>query len=306
MPFSILTPANTPNIVALSQAHCPFLTDLTWSPAGDALVASQSGGLSLWRDSFTSAPSLSLSSPAPLKALSFNAEGTQLATASSDTTVHLYDPRTGSPLGALTGHSAGVTAVVHLQSCVVSGAGDGEIRIYTADGSTSTAFAAHTDEISALAAAPDGRWLASASRDGLVKLWDTAGYRLIGQVAFGDWLRSIRVSVESALVAAACKDGTVTVLEVREPSSPRVIVRIDAHEGGADAVTFHPQEALLCTGGRDTVARLWSLPQGELLAELRGHRKPVLAAAFHPAGRFLVTGSGDHHLLLWGSPDNAG
>jgi len=72
-------------------------------------------------------------------------DGSWLASASSDRTVRLWDPRTGTALHTLTGHGSAVTA---------------------------------------LAGAPNGSWLASAGSDGTVQLWDprdgTALHTLVG------------------------------------------------------------------------------------------------------------------------------
>src|SRR6185295_6916834 len=74
---------------------------------------------------------------------------------------------------------------------------------------------------------------------------------------------------------------------------------IDVHPGWLKAFALSPDGALLATGARDAVVRLWSTADGKLVRELKGHGRDVYSAAFHPDGKSLATGDYDGKILHW-------
>jgi WD40 repeat protein len=84
--------------------------------------------------------------------------------------------------------------------------------------------------------------------------------------------------------------------------SGNLLGRVDAHDGGADSVSFSPDGTLLASGGRDTLVKLWRVSDLHPVAEYAAHKKPVLSLAFSPDGTLLATTSGDNTLRIWGIP----
>ncbi len=102
---------------------------------------------------------------------------------------------------------------------------------------------------------PDGRWLASGSRDGLVRVWATPQGLLEKE------------RLEPALV-------------------------IEAHKKGVNSVTFDPSSSFLASGGNDAVARFWDLSSGENLGQMIGGTFAIPAIAFSPDGLVLAVVNG--------------
>jgi eukaryotic-like serine/threonine-protein kinase len=88
--------------------------------------------------------------------------------------------------------------------------GQNDVRIWDAGGQTVTELRGHTDLVHGVAFSPRGDLLASASKDGTVKLWQlatgTEARTLVGHIQD---VRSVAFSPDGGRVASAAQDGTV-------------------------------------------------------------------------------------------------
>jgi WD40 repeat protein len=108
-----------------------------------------------------------------------------------------------------------------------------------------------------LAFSPDGVWLAAASRDGFVRIWNLAE------------------------------------LQDRNAETTRPAMVLDAHRKGANCVAFSPDSRLLASGGNDAVARIWSLADGREVNEIVGGTFAIPSIAFTPDGASLAMVNGE-------------
>jgi WD40 repeat protein len=77
-----------------------------------------------------------------------------------------------------------------------------------------TAFSGHTDDVVALAWSPDGAWLASADRSGLVLIWDVVGQKIVERLKLAH-VNQIAWSPKGTYLAAANgTDGIVSIWQV--------------------------------------------------------------------------------------------
>jgi WD40 repeat protein len=105
----------------------------------------------------------------------FSPDGRQLASASADRTVRLWDPASSQPTLTLQGHTDWVTEVAFSPDGrqLASASADGTVRLWDpASGQPTATLQGHTDSVNGVAFSPDGRQLASASGDHTVRLWD--------------------------------------------------------------------------------------------------------------------------------------
>jgi hypothetical protein len=109
--------------------------------------------------------------------VSFSPDDNYLATGSWDTTVKIWDARTGAELRTLRGHQ---------------------------------------DVVNAVAFSPDGTRLASAGGDQIVKIWDvTAGEEALTLRGHTGYVWSLAFSADGTRLASGCGDGTVRVWDTR-------------------------------------------------------------------------------------------
>jgi WD40 repeat protein/serine/threonine protein kinase len=149
---------------------------------------------------------------------------------------------------------------------------------------------------------PDGRYLAAASADKWVRLWDWA----TGQVVFqrtghvGDYTGmtyTVAFSPDGRLLVAGGEDGIATVWDA---AGGREVHRLpEKHENTAVAAAFSPDGRLLATGSWGGVVRVWDARTGQLVRRVPAHTHRISALVFSPDGRRLATAGFDRTVRVW-------
>jgi WD40 repeat protein len=158
-------------------------------------------------------------------------------------------------------------------------------------GAASHVLAGHDDQVEALAWSADGRYLASAGRDGRIQVWDKREDALRVLSGHGDRVPAIAFAPKAKLLASAGYDGRVLLWEL--PSGKKRALL----EGKAAvrALAFDEQGKELAAVADDGV-RVWKVAGGEAV-RFEAHADRPLFALFTDGG--LVTGSHEHALISW-------
>jgi RNA polymerase sigma factor (sigma-70 family) len=176
----------------------------------------------------------------------------------------------------------------------------GEVALWdTNTGKLVSLLQGHKELVHALAFAPDGRTLASASHDNTVKVWDRAT---------GKELRSYDVTDShwaTTLVAFSPDGRTLAVGWAKGPGQEGVKL-LDVASGNETArfpgfsAAFSPNGKFLATGTLNGELKLWDVATGRDLASREAHHGPVTSLAFSPDGKTLATVSNaDDTVRLW-------
>jgi small GTP-binding protein len=155
----------------------------------------------------------------------------------------------------------------------------------------------HKDVVLNLAFDPEGRTLASGSRDGTVKLWGVASGKLLRTLGgHKHYVWSVAFDSAGRTLASGSSDGTVKLWEV---ASGKLLRTLEWRGGYVCSVALDPEGRTLASGGTDKTVKLWEVVSGKLLRTLEGAKDYVWSVAFDPAGRTLASGSGDNTVKLW-------
>ena len=129
-----------------------------------------------------------------------------------------------------------------------------------ATGQTRHTLTGHTGWVPALAVAPDGTWLATASDDGTVRIWDPAtGQTRHTLTGHTDGVRAVAVAPDGTWLATAGDDGTVRIWDPPTGSPPHPH---RPHRRGAGGGGRPRTAAWLATAGDDRTVRIWDPPTG--------------------------------------------
>jgi WD40 repeat protein len=202
--------------------------------------------------------------------VAFSPDGRELAAASDDGAVRVFDARTNRQLGA--------------------------------------ALANSTSVFSSAAFSPDGRTIASAHDDG-VRLWDARTHKQLATIAPGGSRGSVTgvaFSPDGRTLAFSSSDGVIRLVIARTHRLLRAQLRNDKRASSSKTATagfsglaFGPDETLASAGDDGTV-RLWDARTHQQRGAPLGHsRNPILGVAFSADGRMLASAGNDGTVRLW-------
>jgi WD40 repeat protein len=197
------------------------------------------------------------------------------------------------------------------------------------------------DEVWAVAASSDGKWIASGGLKKKVTIWNAMTHEKVVELeGHSDFVRSLDFSPDSARVVSGSDDTTVIVWSTTtgEPlatftghrdrhwvSSVRVSpngnniascawendVRIWRSDSGklvippievkAKSLAWTTDGQRLIVGCEDGSIKIYDSSSGSLLAECKGHASLVRSIAVSPNDKFFASASWDHTVRLWDS-----
>jgi WD40 repeat protein len=187
---------------------------------------------------------------------------------------------------------------------------DGTLTRWIIDGISVPSIArVHTDWIYDLDFSLDGYWIATASKDGTLKVEGLYAYQAIPTndlqtlITGESEVTCVVFSPDYVTLAVGNEDQTIQIWQYSEWGfDSEFLSSLEGHTGWVWDVVFSPDGRTLASASSDRTVRLWDPASGVGLHTLIGHTSTVRRIAFSPDGKTLASASWDGTLKLWDIP----
>jgi WD40 repeat protein len=239
---------------------------------------------------------------APVGRIVASADGSLLASCSSDGSIRIWDMPAGTQRSAID-HGGWITALAFAKDGKTLAAGniDGMLGAYSINGEPVKKWSPNAAGVNALDLHPDGTMLASAHEGGLpgirqIRLSDPrTGNPLFAFNCGGDVLRTVAFAPDGRTLAACETSGTLRTWRMAVAPESQVL---SAHLVGF-SVAFDPRGGKLASGGGllgiAGEIREWDAGIGRTIGRAAGK---VVCLAYDSTGR-LASGAADGSTAIW-------
>lgn len=268
------------------RGHNNGVSALAWSSDGNFIASSAGNSVHIW-EALTGNLIFEHYGHSKVNAVSFSPDGTRIASAGTEGTLQIWDISSNEKIITLNGPLSAPNSKQSLPLWT------GIIGYQQQTSKLST-------EINALAWSPDGTYIAAASSDASIYMWNAAYH---GDTPFFtykkhlDAVQCLSWSPDGKYIASGSSDHTV---HIWDPTSGKERFTYNGHSSAVGGITWLPDsQRISSVAVNQSIVHLWNATMGK---PLRGYNLPnpwQKAFAWSLDGKRFATGDSDKNVKLW-------
>jgi WD40 repeat protein/tRNA A-37 threonylcarbamoyl transferase component Bud32 len=157
-------------------------------------------------------------------------------------------------------------------------------------------LAAHDGAVTWTAFFADGKTLATAGKDGVLKLWSVAEVKERWHITAHDGgVRVLAMTGDGKTLATAGFDGVIRLWD----ADGKKRHELPGHKGGVAPLLFTANGEQLFSGGADGCVRIWNVRDGKEVHKIDASKDWLTHLSLTPGGQTLATSGNDGIVRLW-------
>ena len=174
---------------------------------------------------------------------------------------------------------------------------DNKIRVWDAKThELKNTLTGHTDRIYFVTVSPDGKTIASSSKDKTIRIWNISSGKNITLEGHSAKVNSVLFSKDGMKIVSASDDKTIRIWN---PYTGKCLTALKGHSNYVTYAAFSYDGRQIVSSSWDKTIRIWNAYSGDNLSILKGHTEAVEFVTYSLDGKKILSTSDDKTIRIW-------